>query len=292
MRVNKFVLPIAGVLLIVATIGGAMATGHWVTSGRQLTQALIEKGELSAEDIKGWMTLEQISQWYGVPLDYLSGRLGISTEKAAQVAAKDLEDIIPDFETSDLREIVAEYLEAPAPQQGSPAGYLEAPPPEQASPAEHLEAAPPERGSPAKSLEAPPAQQGSPTKSLEAAPTQQGSPAKSLEALPPQEGDPEAPAVSGSTDHQPSQFVGAGAGAGEGFDLSNVTSPDEIRGRMTLDEVCNTFGFSLSDLLKRLGIDEPISGTTQLKTLSEERGIEVSVVREVVAEMLAEKGDK
>ncbi len=105
--VNKFLMPI---LVLAALLGSylvAQATGFWVVSGK----AMIDVENLtSSADIRGWMTLEQVSQGFGIPQAVLYAALGIPADIPASSALKDLEGIVAGFEVTAVREAVDAYL--------------------------------------------------------------------------------------------------------------------------------------------------------------------------------------
>lgn len=108
MTVPKLLLP---VLMIAAVLGSVLvgqATGAWQVSGK----AMIDVNSLtSTQDIKGWMTIQQISTGFDIDLPTLYAVIGLPAEIAPETAMKDLEKIVPGFETSLVREKLAEYLE-------------------------------------------------------------------------------------------------------------------------------------------------------------------------------------
>lgn len=116
MTVNKFLMPI----LVIATLLGsavvAKATGDWSVSGREMfdTQNLT-----AGEDVRGWMTLEQLSQGFAIPLDELYAILAIPVEVEPNTALKDLEKVLPDFEVSVVRDRIEDYLNQPSPHPSS-----------------------------------------------------------------------------------------------------------------------------------------------------------------------------
>ena len=56
MRVNKYLLPLFGVVPMVAIVLIAQLTGTWSTSGR----ATVDLASMKPEDIKGWMTWQEV----------------------------------------------------------------------------------------------------------------------------------------------------------------------------------------------------------------------------------------
>ena len=100
MRLNPFFMPALSITLLFGTVFGAQAAGVWSTSGRD-TSAL---DALTPADVKGWMTLQQISAGIPIPPDELYSLMGIPSDIPAETALKDLEGVVPDFEVSVLRE--------------------------------------------------------------------------------------------------------------------------------------------------------------------------------------------
>ncbi len=102
MRINPFIFGIAVIVIFLGVILSFQAAGIWsvsgkVTSGGQAVQP-------SAEDvntIKGWMTLEQISTVYNVPLADILAQFSLPADTPASTAIKDLES--DTFSAEDLR---------------------------------------------------------------------------------------------------------------------------------------------------------------------------------------------
>jgi hypothetical protein len=111
MRVHRYVLP---VLLLVALLGSYAAaelTGRWITSGKEMIQ-LDAGGAADPAGIKGWMTLQQVSDGYNIPLDELYTRLKAPKNLAPTTALKDLESAISGFEVTLVRDQVTAYRAA------------------------------------------------------------------------------------------------------------------------------------------------------------------------------------
>lgn len=109
MRVNPFLVP---VIVIAALLGSsliAQAGGFWSTSGR----TSVNMDNLTAVDLKGWMTLQQVMDGMKISKEQLYAAGNIPLDVPVSTALKDLEGIVPDFEVSTLRE-----------KLGAPAGYV------------------------------------------------------------------------------------------------------------------------------------------------------------------------
>ncbi len=100
MRLNPFFMPALAITLLFGTVFGAQAAGVWSTSGRD-TSTL---EAMTPADVKGWMTLQQISAGIPIPLDELYALVEIPGDIPAETALKDLEGVVPDFEVTALRE--------------------------------------------------------------------------------------------------------------------------------------------------------------------------------------------
>ncbi len=104
MRVNRFLLPGLIILTLLGTVLTAQLAGMWTTSGR----ATANLEQLQPADIKGWMTLQQVSTGLGISEDELYTRAGIPADVPPSTALKDLEDIIS---VTTLRERLAAQAE-------------------------------------------------------------------------------------------------------------------------------------------------------------------------------------
>jgi hypothetical protein len=103
MRVNRFLMPIIVIVALLGTTLIAQAAGFWSTSGKDST----DLENMSAADIKGWMTLQQVMDGLKISQEELYGIGGIPLDIPPETALKDLEGVIPDFEISTLREKLA-----------------------------------------------------------------------------------------------------------------------------------------------------------------------------------------
>ncbi len=105
MKASVWLAPVAFVAIMCGTIGVVQATGGWVTSGKQTVTA---GQRLTADDLKGWMTLQQASDGLGLPLGTLIAAIdppaGVALTGAT--AFKDLEALVPGFELTSFREVI------------------------------------------------------------------------------------------------------------------------------------------------------------------------------------------
>jgi hypothetical protein len=109
-RVNRYWVPIIAIFALLGSVWVAKAAGAWQTSGRGAI-LLDESGEADPQGIKGWMTLNDVSETYGVPLDALYAMIGAGLEVPPETALKDLEKLVEGMEVWAVRAGVAAYQE-------------------------------------------------------------------------------------------------------------------------------------------------------------------------------------
>ncbi len=102
MRINPLIPPIIVIGVIFGVITGADKAGLWSTSGR----TSVNMQSMSALDIKGWMTIQQVSDGLGIPVEVVRAKLNVPADAPDSTAMKDLEKIVPGFETSTAREVL------------------------------------------------------------------------------------------------------------------------------------------------------------------------------------------
>jgi hypothetical protein len=116
-------------------VGVAQATGAWITSGKQVVAA----GQLTADDVKGSMSLQVAADGLGVTVDDLVTLIDPPDRSAlsATTLFKDIEALVPGFELTTfrdkLRTFVAARNGAPLPTT-TPTPAATAAPPTTASP--------------------------------------------------------------------------------------------------------------------------------------------------------------
>jgi len=114
MTVNKHFMPAIVIVILLGTVGLSRLTGDWIISGKQI----YDTGNMTATDIKGWMTLEQVAAGLSLPIDTVYQLAGIPEDANVppETALKDLEGLVEGFEVSGLRDAATAYLalETPA----------------------------------------------------------------------------------------------------------------------------------------------------------------------------------
>ncbi len=126
MRVNRFLMPVLVIVSLLGTTLIAQAAGFWSTSGR----TSIDLETMTAADVKGWMTLQQVMDGLKISKEELYAAGEIPLDIPIDSALKDLEGIVPDFEISTLRDKLA-----PSPNPIEPAAPIDPAPQPTATPA-------------------------------------------------------------------------------------------------------------------------------------------------------------
>jgi len=108
MKVHRYVLPLVLIAVLLGSTLVGKAIGYWSTSGQSAIM-VDETGAADPEGIKGWMTLAQVSETYGIPKEELWARLNLPADLPVETALKDVEALIEGFETSAVRDAVVAY---------------------------------------------------------------------------------------------------------------------------------------------------------------------------------------
>ncbi len=111
MRVNPFMLPLIVLVALFGTIWAAQAMGQWTTSGR----VAIDPSTMTAADLKGWMTLQDVMD--GLKLSqadlYAAGKIPADVPPSA--ALNKLESLVPGFSVTTLRTALTDTPSSSAP---------------------------------------------------------------------------------------------------------------------------------------------------------------------------------
>ncbi len=107
MRLSKFVMPVGVIVALLGSVAVAQLLGWWLPS--------VDVNALNSPDqIRGWMTLQQVSDQFKIPQEILYQRLSIPADVPPTTPLRDLESKLPDFEVDTVRQMVADYLQPPA----------------------------------------------------------------------------------------------------------------------------------------------------------------------------------
>lgn len=109
MKATVWVAPIASVAILFGTIGVAQASGGWVTSGKQ---AVVAGQQLTVDDLKGWMSLQQAADGVRMPLDELLALIAppAGVQLTGATLFKEVEGLVPGFELTAFREALRAHL--------------------------------------------------------------------------------------------------------------------------------------------------------------------------------------
>ena len=109
MKVDPFIYGVLILAVFFGIIGGAKAAGLWSVSGK-----LASSGEKAAptgtnvDEIKGWMTLDDVSSAYGVPVAEILAAFNVPAETPGATQIKSLES--DTFSVTNLRAWLKERL--------------------------------------------------------------------------------------------------------------------------------------------------------------------------------------
>lgn len=111
MKVNPFVFGIIILALFFGIIGGAKVAGVWSVSGKLTSSGeKIAPTGASVDEIKGWMTLADVTKAYNVPLADIIAQFEMPADTSETEQLKNLES--EKFSVTNLRA----WLEARQPQ--------------------------------------------------------------------------------------------------------------------------------------------------------------------------------
>jgi hypothetical protein len=102
MRIHPFIYGVLVLAVFLGTIFGFQAAGFWSVSGKLTADGeAVQPSAVDVNTIKGWMTLEQITASYDVPLAEILEQFDLPRGTPATTAIKDLESDL--FFVTELR---------------------------------------------------------------------------------------------------------------------------------------------------------------------------------------------
>lgn len=114
MKINPFIFGMSVLILFFGIIWGFQSAGIWSVSGKVTTSGQqVQPSAANVESIKGWMTLDQISTTYNVPLQEIIQQFELPAETSSSTAIKDLENEL--FSVSNLRTWLQNRLDTSTP---------------------------------------------------------------------------------------------------------------------------------------------------------------------------------
>lgn len=113
-KINPIVVAILGVVIYLGIVAVANITGYW-HSEKSLEEIATTGGTLNPENIKGYMTLKDISETYKIDLERLYHKLGITMEQVPpETMVKKIGEKLgkseSEFEVDKVREAVGEIM--------------------------------------------------------------------------------------------------------------------------------------------------------------------------------------
>ena len=118
MRIQPVIFGSLVLVVFLGIIYGFQSAGIWSISGKvDSSGKAIQPSTDDVESIKGWMTLEQISTTYNVPLETLLAQFNLPADTPAATPIKDLET--EQFSVTNLRTWL-ESFSAPEEQESTP----------------------------------------------------------------------------------------------------------------------------------------------------------------------------
>ena len=92
MRLNPIVFGILALAIFMGTIVTAQATGNWSISGKVTSAGeKIAATGTNPDEIKGWMTLGEITRAYGITMEDLSKQFALPADTDPKKQIKELE---------------------------------------------------------------------------------------------------------------------------------------------------------------------------------------------------------
>ena len=110
MKVNPFIYGILILVIFFGVIGGAKSAGVWSVSGKldASGEKLTPSGQ-NPDEIKGWMTLDEIAAAYRIPTAEILAAFGLPADTPGASQIKTLES--DTFSPANLRVWLKERLE-------------------------------------------------------------------------------------------------------------------------------------------------------------------------------------
>lgn len=118
MTIKPFLFGIVVLVIFVGLILGFQRAGYWSVSGKITSDGqAVQPDAGEVDSIKGWMTLEQVSTAYEVPLNQILMAFGLPADTPASTAVKDLES--DTFSVEGLREWLLTQAPSGEPEKAS-----------------------------------------------------------------------------------------------------------------------------------------------------------------------------
>lgn len=109
-RWPRLVYGLAVPVVLLLTVGMSTAAGAWQTTGSREVSVDAATGAPSIDNIKGWQTPAEMSDLFGIPLEDMYKAMGFPADFSPDKPFKDLEEVMPDFSVTTLRDWVTAEL--------------------------------------------------------------------------------------------------------------------------------------------------------------------------------------
>lgn len=106
---GKKISPIIYVISLIVLFFGVVATAKAIGIWNSIPTLSTTSGEFDPEMIKGWMTLQQVSEESAIHLPHFYIDLGIPDTVLPTTPLKDIKNYVPDFETDIVREYIKNF---------------------------------------------------------------------------------------------------------------------------------------------------------------------------------------
>ena len=102
MKINPFIYGMVVLVAFFGVIGVAKATGNWSVSGKiSATGEKVVPTGTNPDEIKGWMTLADVSKAYNIPVTEIVAQFQLPADTPETKQVKELES--DTFSTTNLR---------------------------------------------------------------------------------------------------------------------------------------------------------------------------------------------
>lgn len=117
LQASPLTVGLLGLALFFGVIGTAKLTGYWQTMPATLTEAVSQGGALDPAGIKGFMTLREVADTFGLPLDALYAELKLDPARVPpETKCKEIRSLLgateESFDTQTVRDAVARLRQA------------------------------------------------------------------------------------------------------------------------------------------------------------------------------------
>jgi hypothetical protein len=285
MILNKYLMPVIAIVMLVGTILTGQVAGYWQTSGREMIDP---NQEMTSSDIRGWMSLELLSEEFDIPMDELRSLLNLPPDTPPAMPLKELEEF---NEVTDVRTLIGKYLGESISEDEHQDEHQDIEPDDAAAPPEET-ALPSASASPTagKVTATPIPTKATPDKADEDDEDDQDDQDEEDDQDEAEETPQPTEVVATPRPTQKpnaSRTPGSGDGTGSGptpLPAGEILPAADIKGRMTLQEVSEQCNVPLEVLYTELDLSESISANMPLKELIDQlEGFEVQLLRDVVA---------